>query len=172
MAEAPDWAAFALCPALLFAAGLLFFFLGGRKAYPSVALLLGGAGTFLVSCKGDPLPWAALYALEAALLRLLLFLPFARRREGDLYGKFRLPLEEPPIPAEEAPSADDLSLTHAFSLLEELVRCDLSAADRLEAEQLSRTLEGYRGKRLSEEERRTVNDCLSAVLKFTAKYRL
>ena len=58
------------------------------------------------------------------------------------------------------------------ALLAKLKKEKLSPADRLEIEALTRTVEGYRGKSLSEKELHLVNDCLATVLKLTAKYKL
>ena len=48
----------------------------------------------------------------------------------------------------------------------------MSAGDRLETEELARTLARLRSKPLSEAEMNSLNDCLASVLKMTAKYKL
>ena len=45
-------------------------------------------------------------------------------------------------------------------------------ADRLELDAVVRTLEDCRGRALTAAEQRTLNDCLSSVLKLSAKYSL
>ena len=49
---------------------------------------------------------------------------------------------------------------------------ELTPADRLELDAVVRTLEDCRGKALTAAEQRTLNDCLSSVLKLSAKYSL
>ena len=49
---------------------------------------------------------------------------------------------------------------------------ELAPADRLELDAVVRTLEDCRGRALTAAEQRTLNDCLSSVLKLSAKYSL
>lgn len=177
--ECPEAVVLFLCPALLLVAGLLLAILHAKRGYLPAAVGLGGAQLFLSACTSDLNECAAfmgLYVLFAALVRLLFLIPFPKKRESDaeeLYRKFRLPLEEPaPAPAPEETGEDDLRLGHAFALAEQLSGCDLTPSDRLEADALSRTLDAYRGRKLNEEEKRAVNDCLATLLKLTAKYKL
>lgn len=180
-AELNGYAALLLAPALLLVAALVCFFTGGKKAYPPLAVLFTGAGYFLIAARDAALAAAylGLLAAFAALLSLLFFLPRPQRggkAEEELYEKFRLPLEtgetEPPEEEAYVAEACGLRLDHAVSLLEKLLKSDLEASDRLEADALSHTLDGYRDRPLTEEEMRSLNDCLSTVLKLTAKYKL
>ena len=98
LARTPAWVPLILCPALLVAAAVLVTLLGGRRAYPVFAVLFGGAGAVLLACLGtvaETLVYLGLYAVLAALLRCLLFLPRPRRadrstsRDERIYKQFR-----------------------------------------------------------------------------------
>lgn len=66
-----------------------------------------------------------------------------------------------------------LRLNHVRELLTKLKAADLSPSDRLEAEGISRMITLYATKNLlSGKEVRELNDCLSVILKMTAKYAL
>lgn len=184
----PDLLSVVLCPALLVAAALLLTLLRKKNAYLPTAVGLGGAGMFLVSAEvvGKDLSFAvaaaylALFATLAALLSPLFLLTDGRKKETDadeLYQKFHVALDEPEeteSQTDDAYDAEDcgLRLTHATALLETLLKGEILPSDRLEAEEISRTLDKYRGRALSAEEIRSLNDCLSTVLKLTAKYKL
>lgn len=183
-ARLPGWLLYFGVPVLLLVAGLILAFVHADRAYPPVALFLGGVGLFLIASIAESLAdyavWAALYLAAAALARLLFFIPFRRRvkedRSEEIYEAFHLPLEEE-TPAGEAPPAmsaeeGELQLAHVDQLIEKLRAAELDPADRLELDAVARTLEGCRGKALTAGEQRTLNDCLSAVLKLTAKYSL
>ena len=75
--------------------------------------------------------------------------------------------EEPSAPVQDAPEP-----SYAMKLLEKLQKEKLSPTDRLETDVLSHTVSGLSGRPLSEEEARTLNDCLASVLRLTAKYKL
>lgn len=178
----PDLVSLILCPALLLAAGLIFAVLHLRKAYLPLAVGLGGAAGFLIACEGSTgaefFAYLAAYTVFAVLVSLLFLIPFPTRKKNgadELYEKFHEELETFPEtgeePAEEAEECG-LQLDHAVSLVEQLKKCSLTAADRLEVDVLARTLDGYRSRALTAEEIRAVNDCLASVLKFTAKYKL
>ena len=177
----PDLVSLLLCPILLLAAGLVLAVFHKEKAYLPVAVGLGGASAFLVGCEvgagGELFVYLALYVVLAVLVRLLFLIPFPARgsrkeREEELYEKFRVPLEVPAEAEEEPPAeGESVRLEHALSLLEQLKKCNLSASDRLEADAIGHTLERVKGSP-AEEDRRTVNDCLSTILKLTAKYKL
>ena len=66
-----------------------------------------------------------------------------------------------------------LRLNHVRDMLTKLKAAPLSAGDRLETEEISRLITLYAMKeRLTAKEIRDLNDCLSAILKMTAKYSL
>ena len=66
-----------------------------------------------------------------------------------------------------------LRLNHVRDMLTKLKAAPLSAGDRLETEEISRLITLYATKeRLTAKEIRDLNDCLSAILKMTAKYSL
>ena len=179
-------------PVLLVACAVLFTVLGGRKAYFPLAVALAGTGVFMVGCVQSvtaAVLYGALFSAFAGLLALLFLIPCPRKqvsreekqrsRDEAIYKKFHTELEvspeentadgdEPVATAEECGTC----LNHVTTLLMRLKKEKLTAADRLEAEALTRTVEGYRGKTLSEKELRLVNDCLASVLKLTAKYKL
>lgn len=199
--EVPDWVPLILCPALVVAAAAFMTGLGGRKAYPAVAVVAGAAG-FCFVCVKTELSVAFIYlGLFAALCTLFGFLflipcPLKKRKEGrggrskadKMYEKFREELSEEPFTAENAkkppkvccfepsPAAtaeeSGTQLSHVETLLTKLRSAKLNASDLLEVDALSRTIDRYRGKPLAAEELRSLNDCLATVLKLTAKYRL
>ena len=138
----------------------------------------------------------AMVALSA-LLSLLFLIPRPRNgkkcvkqsRVDALYERFHEELNEksyaprtamPPKvccferDAEDSATVGEsgMSLGYADTLLNKLRSKDLSAGDRLEIEELSRRLDFYRDKPLTQDERNTLNDCLAAILKLTAKYQL
>ena len=191
LAAIPAWVPLIVLPALLIAAAAVFTMFGGRRAYRSVAALLGAAGTALVCCMGtaeEAFFYLALFAGTAWALRLLFFLPKlpsraarAQKRQAraeKLYAHFRAEIEraERPAPVKECcfeegdppPAAPDAS--YAVRLLEKLQREKLSAADRLETDVLRRTVAGLGGRELTADETRALNDCLASVLRLTAKY--
>lgn len=181
--ELPELLNLLLCPGLLVVIGCLLAFFGKKKAYPPLALALGAAGFFLVYCTdaGAGFPYLALYIVLAVLVRLLFLIPF-KRRAGDngdaLYEKFHAELDVGDLEQELddrtycGSEESDLQLAHTTELLEKLKKSDLAAGDRLEVDSLSRTIEGLRGRDLTTEEMRSLNDCLATILKLTAKYKL
>ncbi len=186
VAGLPDLLAFVLCPALAAVAALLLAIFRAGKAYPPVAIGLGGVAAFLMYCNfEDPwliVPYLGLYIALCALLGLLFLIPFGKRekknRDEELYEKFRSPIEEgePEEEPEDGALYDagdcGMRLRHASELLEALGKCELEAGDRLEADSLSRSLDAYRDRELTADEMRALNDCLATLLKLTAKYKL
>ena len=191
-AAVPDFVPFLIYPAVLVFVTVLMVTLGGRRAFPYAAAALGAAAFSLLSARGDlsaAFVFLGCYAALAALLRLLFFLPLPKKREKGkgkderMYEKFREDLTQggaAPLPPkvekfdEERVTAEEsgLRLHHAEELLARLSKLPLSATDRLEMDVISRSLDAYREKPLSEEELRVLNDCLASVLKLTAKYKL
>lgn len=195
-AEAPEWVALAACPGLIFLSALIFTLAGGRKAYPFVAAALCGVQFSLLSAReeGSALFCLGLSVAASALFALLFLIPRPRRKKKEdraeqIYRKFREDLREHPAehaephppkvccfeepPAERvSPEESGMRLSHADSLLAKLRTVKLSAGDRLEADSLMRTLDAYRGRALTSEELRSLNDCLATVLRLTAKYKL
>lgn len=189
----PDWVGLIVFPVAVAVLAVLFTLVGGRRAYVPLAVALGSLGFFFVFNTEDMFGflYLALFAALAALCSLLFLIPCPRKkkREGReekrrardeaIYRKFHeditpseeeasRPGEEPIATAEECGT----SLSHVSALLAKLKREKLSPADRLETEALTHTIEGYRGKALSEKELHLVNDCLATVLRLTAKYKL
>lgn len=185
----PDWIYLALIPALLVLCTAVLLILRRGKLFFCFAVALGCVGVFFAACEGsaEAVAYAALFSLLSLLLRLLFFLPKREKqtREERIYGKFREELSAPsPLPQktaappkvccyEEAPAAQsDVRLGHVAALIAKLKKEKLAAADRLEVDVLSHTVEGCRGRALTEAERDTLNDCLASVLRLTAKYKL
>ncbi len=191
VANLPELVVLIVCPAILVVVGLLLAVLRAKKAYPAVAIGLGGAGIFLVVCKSggtfdQTMAWAGLYLVLCALVCLFFLIPFGRGknvqgdRDQEIYEKFRMELEptafpeEAPVSEGEAVSAEEggLRLQHVDEMLSKLFAADLEASDRLEADAIARSLDVYRNKALNGEELRSLNDSLASVLRLTAKYSL
>ncbi len=182
VAQLPGWLLYFGAPLLLVVAGVILAAVHADRAFPPVALFLGGVGLFLVASIAEELAdlavWAAMYLAAAALVRLIFLIPFPKKKERseDIYAEFHAPLDAEDGEGEEelppAMSAEEgaLQLAHVDSLIEALRSAELEPADRLELDAVARSLENYRGKDLSSGEQRALNDCLSSVLKLTAKY--
>ena len=186
VAQLPGWLLYFGAPALLVLAGIVLVLVRAERAYPPVALLLGAVGLVLVAgiaeSSSDFVVWAALYAAVAALVRFLFFIPAPKKkqkqdRSEEIYETFHVGLDEEMPAGEELPPAlraeeGELQLSHVDSLIAKLKAAELDAADRLELDAVVRALDLYRGRALTAAEQRTLNDCLSAVLKLSAKYSL
>ena len=191
----PDWVELAL-PALLIPAAICLALVGWRRLYICIAAAIGALGFSLVCARGiltHAFLYLGLYALVAGVFALLLLIPkieIGKRKKSDerMYEKFHVGLREKPFASaavkppkvccfEEADTASaeesGLRLEHAREMLRRLRALPkLSPTDRLEADALARTVGGLSDKKLTSEEVTTLNDCLSTVLKLTAKYQL
>ena len=186
VAQLPGWLLYFGAPALLVLAGIVLVLVRAERAYPPVALLLGAVGLVLVAgiaeSSSDFVVWAALYAAVAALVRFLFCIPAPKKkqkqdRSEEIYETFHVGLDEEMPAGEELPPAlsaeeGELQLSHVDSLIAKLKAAELDAADRLELDAVVRALDLYRGRALTAAEQRALNDCLSAVLKLSAKYSL
>ncbi len=193
LARTPEFVPVCIFPALILALCVLHTLLGMRKLYPAEGAALTLLGAVLIACRADArsaLVCGGLLLLWTGLLSPLFLIRVPRKRERlsaeeKLYRKFRgEPLRSQPAPAAPAKvcrfeepavlSAQEcgMRLTHAEEMLARLKTAPLASSDRLETEALSRTLSGYREKKLTSEELRMLNDCLASVLKLTAKYKL
>ena len=186
VAQLPGWLLYFGAPALLVLAGIVLVLVRAERTYPPVALLLGAVGLVLVAgiaeSSSDFVVWAALYAAVAALVRFLFFIPAPKKkqkqdRSEEIYETFHVGLDEEMPAGEELPPAlsaeeGELQLAHVDSLIAKLKAAELDAADRLELDAVVRALDLYRGRALTAAEQRALNDCLSAVLKLSAKYSL
>ena len=197
--ETPDWVFCYLLPALLLVAAVGFIFAPKRRWYFCAASVPAAAGSLMVYAKSGALAvvYLGTVVVFCALLSLLFLIPRPKKREKRvkksreerLLEKFREELSEkayaprsamPPkvccFERDREPGATageyGVSLSYAVSLLEKLRAKKLNAGDRLETEELSRRLDYYREKPLTEVERNTLNDCLASILKLTAKYQL
>ncbi len=191
----PDWLSLLGAPACLLISAIIARLLRRKKWLPYLACFWGAVGFFLVCCEGESraaFVWLGLYVLFT--LPLLTAIASVRRkrnrasREQKMYEKFHVGLsEEPPKEGERPPKVScyfeeeeplqdaeesGLHLAHVLELLEKLRGMNLSAADRLETDVISRHVEGYRRRKLTSEELSTLNDYLATVLRLTAKYSL
>lgn len=182
VAQLPELLVVLICPAILLICGVIFALLDCKKAYFPVAIGLGGLAFFLTASidLSSSFAYMGLYLVWTVLVNLLFLIHPREKKEStqeELFRTFYRPLdlgEE----REETESAtldreeSELRLSHTLELLEKLKKSDLSAGDRLEADALSRTLDGLSDKQLTESEMRSLNDCLATILKLTAKYNL
>ncbi len=190
LSRTPEWVYFILLPAIALIFSIAFALCGMRKIYPFAAVGLALLGSSFAAAKsaGFGLVYGGLFGALYAVFALFLLLPAVKRkrresREERVYRKFRVDLEEPSAPPDLPPKVccyeqpataeeSGMRLSYAASLIAKLKSCKLVPADRLELEALSRSVDGCRGKALSKEELSSLNDCLAAVLKLTAKYKL
>lgn len=196
--KSPEWVFLYLVPALTVAFAVMFVLLPGRRWFYPAALVLGAGGFLLVFVRDakQGVLYLAIYCALVALLSLLFLIPNLKKKEekdeksraDEMYEKFHEELSEMPYKprssmpekvncfeeGKEEATAEEygMRLSYADTLLEKLRAKKLGASDRLEAEEISRRLDRYRNKPLSEEELSALNDCLSSVLKLTAKYQL
>ena len=191
----PGWVEL-IIPVLLVPAAIILALMGGRRLYQWIAAVVGILGFSLVCARGNlanAFLYLGLYALVAGIFALLLLIPSVKARKGKksedrLYEKFHVELREKPFgsPPQKPPKVccfeeegtasveeSGLRLEHVGEMLRRLRAAQkLSPTDRLETDALARTLDGFREKRLTPAELNTLNDCLSTVLKLTAKYQL
>ena len=197
LAKIPDWVLLYVIPAAILLIAVGFVFVKKRGWYFCAAILPVAAGFLTAYAKSPSLSFAylALEAAVTAVCALFFLIPVPERERGNrhqsraerIYQKFHEELTEKPyIPRSAMPpkvccfeedadatvTESGMSLDYADSLLEKLGAKDLSAGDRLEAEELSRRLSLYREKPLNASERNSLNDCLASILKLTAKYQL
>lgn len=194
LSRVPAFVPLLVLPFLCMALVALLGFAGGRKLYPVFCAVFIGAGFALISANGraNAFVYLGLFTAWGALWGSLLFLPKPKKRArvkkdkaDKMYEKFHEKLsvpepvdsrplkvccfEEPPMSAQLEPPPQ---LGHADALLQKLSAAKLNPSDRLETDALKRKLDLYRNKSLTKEEARSLNDCLSSVLKLTAKYQL
>ncbi len=182
LAALPDWIGFLLPPALLAAsAGIPR---GKRRGlrHMLVAFAAGGLGVFLLAGKGAATVCAftGLFCVWAAALFPLAVrrkkerVPMAAERTDIAPAAFPRPPKVCHFEEGELVSAAQcgMRLKHAETLLVRLKEAGLTASDRLETDVLTRTVSALSGRPLSAAERETLNDCLTATLKLTAKYQL
>lgn len=186
VAQLPGWFLYCCAPALLIITGFILALVHADRAYPTLALFLGGVGMFLVASIAetftDFVVWAAIYLAVTALVRLFFYIPFPKRKKAknrneDIYEAFHADLDigkpvETELPPVLSAEEGELQLKHVDQLIEKLRTAELDPVDRLELDAVARSLDDYRGRALSAGEARALNDCLSAVLKLTAKYSL
>ncbi len=181
VAKLPELVVILVCPALLLVCGVLFAIFGLKKVYLPVAVGLGGVAFFLTASKdlASSFAYLGLYTVWAILVTLFFLIPPRKRgtSQEEMFETFYRPLdlgeESESIPDETLDEEEcSLRLSHTLELLEKLKKSDLSAGDRLEADALSKTLDGFSERELTSSEMRSLNDCLATVLKLTAKYKL
>lgn len=182
LATLPDWLLFFGVPALTIVVSAILAFVRAKEAFLPVAVALGGIGLFFADCIASgrgTTAWIAFYLVIASISYSFFFIRRPKREKGDrneeIYRAFHADLEigeSGALPVSEEAEAGELQLAHVDELIEALKAIDLSPTDRLELDGISRTIDLFRDKGLTPEERRTLNDCLGSVLKLTAKYRL
>lgn len=173
----PDWVGAFVPPLLLFLVALVPA-RGRVRRHLFFTIFFGGLGVFLLAGKGagTVCAFVGLFASYAALL-----LPFARRKKRERVPQVERERENrelrPPKVCffeEEklSPEQCGMRLRHAEEMLGNLKKAELSAADRLETDILSRTVSALSQKAVDPAEFATLNDCLASALKLTAKYKL
>ncbi len=163
-----------------------------RGVYYFTSLALFGLGLFLAACRGwgaYPLAYLGFFAFFFSLFSPIALAPRRKRGNGvkksrkeRMYERYRPEIGEPPSPPkiccfeEEGTALAEESgfrLEHVQGLLTKLRSSSkLTAVDRLETDALCRTVESCRSRPLTADELRALNDCLAAVLKLTAKYKI
>lgn len=190
LSRVPAWIPLIVFPVAALGASLCLALFGGRRFYIPAACAIAACGFALIAAKGE-LTAAFVYIGAAAVLFVLFslcfLLPRVRRKRGEsrgerIYKKFHEEAERPAADAlppkvccfEEPATAEEsgMRLVYVTSLINRLKGCKLTPADRLELEALGRSVDGCRGRSLTGEELASLNDCLAAVLKLTAKYKL
>lgn len=182
IAALPQWLLVWFSPAMLLIVTIALAIGKKKNAFFSVAVALFGIGLFFVnslSCPECTVAWIAFYLVYCPLVRLILLINLPRRekenRNEEIYRTFHedLDLKEAEQPTETVQEKEEeIQLSHADALIAKLRAEELSPTDRLEADGIARSLDAFRGRALTDGERRTLNDCLGSILKLTAKYRL
>ncbi len=186
----PPWVTILLLPALFLVYAVLTALFGGRASYPFV-LCAGCAIEGIMTCAygaAAAVFACGAFALFAAIVRLLYLLPrIGRNREPRSYrilrqmaraeagGEgFEVPIKTCAYEDAARVTVNDrgMKLSHAEELLSRLRRASLTPPDRLEADVLARTLQGWGERALSEEETALLSDSLTTLLKLCAKYKL
>jgi len=188
VAALPDAVSLLAAPVAAVVLAAILLPLRRRSLFFKLSVLVGAIGFFLVCCKGElfvAFGYLSLYAAELSVIALLPARSPKKKKDkkskaDEMFDKFYVPLEEseetkiPKVncfPDDEEVSEDGaLQLSHAESLIEKLKAAKLTPTDRLEAEAISRRLGVLKSKRLTRSELDELNDCLSSVLKLTAKY--
>ncbi len=189
VAALPDAVSLLAAPLVAIVLAAILLPLRRRSLFFKLSVLVGAIGFFLVCCKGElfvAFGYLSLYAAEISVIALLPARSPKKKKDkkskaDEMFEKFYVPLEketeETQIPKvncfpddEEFSDGGALQLSHAESLLEKLKTAKLTPTDRLEAEAISRRLGVLKSKRLTRSELDELNDCLSSVLKLTAKY--
>lgn len=97
--------------------------------------------------------------------------------ERKTENKLPMPVIERVLPTEQLPRSKsavaDVQLNYAVEVLNKLRGQKLKEADKIEAEMIGKTLSVYQGKSsLTPQESKTLNACLSSVLKMMSAYSL
>lgn len=173
----PDWVSFLVIPALLTGAAVLSFLWKKRSVFALAAVFLCGLGAAFLGARGARAVciFVGLLAVYVCLL-IAAGLLVRRRPQGEAPKRGKRADDRPLVtvagPSEEAYSDQNVKLKHAGDLLARLRKAPLAAGDRIEEEILSRTISALGAKPLTEEEFVRLNECLAALLKLTAKYKL
>lgn len=189
----PAWVTLILIPALFLVYTGCTLVVGGRRSYPFVTCACCGMEAMLTSAHGAaPTVFVCgAFVLYAAILRLLYLLPHPKKRAEKMRSERilkKLACEQPPevapsknparvctfaeVPSKMSATERGMQLTHAETLLYRLRRISLAPSDRLEVDVLTRMLNSYGVKALTEEEMVRLNDSLTSLLKLCAKYKV
>ncbi len=170
---------------LALGAASLFLVLGAiaislkkRSAYVISAVFSGSLGFAFLSTRSmqSALFALSLFAAVAALVYPLFFVGGKReKREASeaLASAQALPKVCKYERREESSGERyGVQLAYASEMAAKLARAPLSAADRLETETLQTSVLSCKGRNLNQEELFRLNDCLTALLKLAAKYKI
>lgn len=200
LSAVPDFVYGLILPALLPVGAVVLGALRFGKGYPWYAAAVGAAACCLMGGEetSEIIVFIGHFVLFALLCSLLLLIPYRRRDRGEeMYKKFHtaeLPLEKDARPPkiccyEPKVTSMDMDIGHALFLIDRLKKENLTPADRLELEALSRTVDLFRPTIKPSEEgalrsgegaprpldaaaRARLNDSLASILRLTAKYKL
>ena len=190
LSRTPEWVYLIVLPACALVSAAALALCGLRKVYPFAAAGLAVLGASLAAAKDAAfgLVYCGISCALYFLFALFLLLPAVKKmkkesREERVYRKFHTELETPPetpdLPPkvccyEEPSTAEEsgMQLSYVTTLIGKLKSCKLIPSDRLELEALGHSVDACRGRALTGEELSSLNDCLAAVLKLTAKYKL
>ncbi len=190
LSRTPEWVYLIALPACALVLAIVFALCGLRKIYPFAAAGLALLGAALAAAKNAAfgLVYCGISCALYLLFALFLLLPAVKKkkresREERVYRKFHTQLETPSAAPDlppkvccyEEPSTAEESgmrLSYVTTLIAKLKNCKLVPSDRLELEALGHSVDACRGRALTGEELSSLNDCLAAVLKLTAKYKL
>lgn len=139
----------------------------------AVFLLLGGGGLFLSTCAGILRQRIKRRRAEREEIRRRLQYTLPDKENTFVRARLNTVLQVPQTPTDYKKTAggEPVRLTYARKLLAKLLEAPLSAAERLQAEDIGKTFALYLKKETWDNaDLRGINDTFSALLKLSAKY--